>query len=318
MDRDLEESRRLALSDPDDPEASLSLLKKRSRTEGPQVWLQPLMDRELWQRCPEDLQDLAIAEVGRRLGAKFRHVVTRVYDCAGVSHRIASFQATTHWIELNLLPGGRFLMGSPAGRSQEQPPHWVRVPPFLLGPCVLRRSRWAMTHRRATIDPEWADHPIELSWNNAQDWLNKTPLGLRLPTESEWEYACRAGSTTVYYWGDDMDHSHCFQRPDLHARPLPVTEHERLAKWNAFGLVDMLGNVAEWCQDDWFDSYKDKALSESHEARMAQPRTRRRVHRGGRRLFPEPGPGCASRQSHWCHSRNMHFGLRLAKSLPIS
>ena len=98
------------------------------------------------------------------------------------------------------------------------------------------------------------DYPIVcLSWKNAKAFCKWA--GLKLPTEAQWEYACRAGTTTAYYFGDDKkDFDHYGW---AHTNSKGLTHPVAQKKHNAWGLYDMLGNVWEWVEDDYVDSYDD-------------------------------------------------------------
>jgi formylglycine-generating enzyme required for sulfatase activity len=103
-----------------------------------------------------------------------------------------------------------------------------------------------------------------VSWKKVQAWLTKAGDGLRLPWEREWEYACRAGTETRFFWGQEMDFSYCWERGNSGGQTHKVTEHVNQS--NALGLVDTLGNVAEWCQDE----YQDRELWHIEPYRIAR------------------------------------------------
>jgi formylglycine-generating enzyme required for sulfatase activity len=114
-----------------------------------------------------------------------------------------------------------------------------------------------------------------VSWNDAQEYVRRlsqrTGQNYRLPSEAEWEYAARAGTTTAYFWGDHFDGG----RANNGGSTVPVGRYPA----NAFGLHDMHGNVWEWVQDFWHDSYAVAPSDGS--ARMSGGDASRRVLRGG-------------------------------------
>ena len=169
------------------------------------------------------------------------------------------------------IPGGTFRMGdlSGEGDGDELPVHSVTVPAFRLGKYEVTFAQWDACvadggcNGYSPDDIRWGrgNRPvINVSWDDIQayiDWLNgRTGGNYRLPTEAEWEYAARAGSTTKYSWGDDLGsnranckHTLC---GDSHEFTAPVGSFPA----NAWGLHDMHGNVWEWVQDCWNDSYE--------------------------------------------------------------
>ena len=173
--------------------------------------------------------------------------------------------------EMVLIPGGRFRMGDLSGEGSdlERPAHTVTVRPFKLSKYEVTFAQWDACVADGGCggyqpdDEGWGrgSRPvINVSWDHAQsyiDWLNgKTNGGYRLPTEAEWEYAARAGSTTKYPWGDDIgsnrancDNNYCGDSYDITA---PVGRFPA----NAWGLHDMHGNAWEWVQDCWHYNYE--------------------------------------------------------------
>ena len=198
--------------------------------------------------------------------------------------------------EMVSIPGGSFRMGdmSGEGRSSEKPVHSVSVPAFRLGKYEVTFAQWDACVADGGCggyrpdDNGWGrgDRPvIEVSWNDAQlfiDWLNdKTGGNFRLPTEAEWEYAARAGSTTKYSWGNDDIGQHpanscCGDRWEFTASVGSFSA-------NAWGLHDMHGNVWEWVQDCWDDSY---AGAPTDGRAWTQGDCGERVLRGGSWFFP--------------------------------
>ena len=235
-----------------------------------------LTSREKWNKASPERQDAVISIVTNKLGAEYKFVETKTYECGGQKHRIATFKHVKSGLLMNLIPGGTYVMGDGHARADEKPAHKVTIKAMLIGRYEVRQSCWDKVGGTAKPRFKGADLPMEsVSWDDCQAWLKKAGGGLRLPSESEWEYACRSGTTTQYFWGDKMDDSYCWYENNSGAATHPVTAHAN--KTNAFGLADMSGNVWEWCQDQWVNDYKNGP-------RDSQPRTGNssyRVFRGG-------------------------------------
>ncbi len=230
------------------------------------------------------------------------------------------------------IPGGSFRMGdlSGEGHDDENPVHTVTVPAFKLGRHEVTFAQWdacvadggckvySSDDKGYSPDDEgWdrGDRPvINVTWDDVQsfiDWLNgKTGGNYRLPSEAEWEYAARAGSTTEYSWGDDIGNNRancdgCGSQWD-DDRTAPVGSFPA----NAWGLHDMHGNVLEWVQDCWNDSYNGAPTDGSA---WTSGECSRRVIRGGSWYnFPWV---LRSANRFWVgrSNRNLPIGFRLAQ-----
>jgi formylglycine-generating enzyme required for sulfatase activity len=164
-------------------------------------------------------------------------------------------------IALVFIPAGEFMMGSPAGEDRWRPAdrgpdkgsqHRVQITqPFYLGKYEVTQREWT-TVMGANPSSFKGDErlPVEkVSWHDCQVFLAKAGDGLRLPTEAEWEYACRAGTTTMYYSGDtpgDLDAVAWYG-----VNSGGKTHVVGGKRPNAWGLYDMHGNVWEWCQEEY-------------------------------------------------------------------
>ncbi|WGV23156.1 bifunctional serine/threonine-protein kinase/formylglycine-generating enzyme family protein [Halotia branconii] len=181
-------------------------------------------------------------------------------------------------IEMVAIPGGTFMMGSPTveGDADERPQHQVTIEPFLIGKFPVTQAQWrvvaALPKVKQTLNPhpskfKGVNRPVEnVSWHEAVEFCvrlsQKTGRKYRLPSEAEWEYACRAGTTTSFHFGETIT-------PDLvtcsSSDTYSVDTKTRYRKEttdvgsflvaNAFGLYDMHGLVWEWCADAWHNNY---------------------------------------------------------------
>ncbi len=221
-----------------------------------------------------------------------------------------------------VLPAGRFLMGGSEedkfADASEFPRHEVLFArPFALGRCPVSAGEWqAFRGGSPAADP--ALPVARVSWQDAVDytgWLSvQTGYRCRLATEAEWEYACRAGSESIFPSGStitpaDANYLYSEQGAKVGAgRVLPVGSFPA----NAFGLYDMAGNVSEWVADAWRPDYSD-APRDGSAWRADDPE--RRVVRGGAWDHLPRLLRSASRDWHWTDSRLDNLGFRVAADL---
>jgi len=204
-------------------------------------------------------------------------------------------------LEMVWIPEGTFMMGRYPGEqdsySDEDPQHSVTISNgFWMGKYELTKAQWTAvmgttpwSGRSYVLDDP--DSPaIYVSWNDAQAFITAlnglTGKTFRLPSEAEWEYACRAATATRFYWGDDpsytaiADYAWCWYNAwNVGERYAHVVG---LKLPNAFGLYDMSGNVYEWCEDDFHFDYTGAPANGV--AWVDSPRGFYRVSRGGRYL----------------------------------
>jgi formylglycine-generating enzyme required for sulfatase activity len=160
-------------------------------------------------------------------------------------------------LEMIYVPGGSFKMGSPKGKGYyvESPQHDVTVPGFYIGKYQITQAQWeAVMGKNPSHFKGDPTLPVEkVSWNDGKQFCEKiaqiTGKAYRLPSEAEWEYACRAGTTGDY--AGDLDAMAWDGKNSNKTHPVGQKQP------NAFGLYEMYGNVLEWCEDVWHDSYKD-------------------------------------------------------------
>lgn len=272
-----------------------------------------LSDRRLWNASVA-VQDRAIDMVKKKLGPAFQWLETKKYQCQGLSHRIATFKHLKTGLLLQLLPGGRYHMGSVSGDDDEKPVHEVTIGPMLVSRHELRISVWnSLASDKLKGE---SDLPVStVTWEQAQNWLKLAGDGLRLPSESEWEYSCRAGSKDAYFWGSKFDESYCWTRAntrDQSKTAQSVMAHFDNQKWNSFGLVDMSGNVFEWCADTWIDQYKESPSDGSSTTKEGPFR----VMRGGAWIFSDYSARSSFRGIEQINQAFTFHGLRVFKSLP--
>ena len=173
------------------------------------------------------------------------------------------------------LPGGTFLMGSPenefGSRINERPQHEVKVEPFLIAKYEVQYyDEWRQVMGRPIGGGGGERLPAQgVTWNACQEFCLKT--GLTLPVEAQWEYACRAGTTTAFAFGDNLTTMQA-NFGGGGRRAVPVDSF----KPNRFGLYNMHGNVHEWCQD----VYEPQYVREESE-RLNNEDATLRVFRGG-------------------------------------
>jgi formylglycine-generating enzyme required for sulfatase activity len=218
-------------------------------------------------------------------------------------------------MELKRIEPGSFMMGSDKGERDEMPVRQVSITkPFYIGVSEVTQEQYEKvmgTNPSSFVEP---NRPVEnVSWEDARAFCRKLSAmekaEYRLPTEAEWEFACRAGTQTVFYWGDNFDTSYfwCAYRAGNGSRPVGT------AKPNPWGLHDMSGNVWEWCED-W---YAESGYAPSDTTDPTGPKSgSRRVVRGGSWAGTPEDCRSANRLGYAPDGRLYTIGFRVCKTSP--
>jgi|GEM_PF-192098 len=217
-------------------------------------------------------------------------------------------------LEMVLIPAGKFIMGSPVSEKnhrKDETEHEVTLTKsYYMGKYEVTQEQWeGVMGINPSTKSKGAKLPVtSVSWEDCQEFIKKlnekTSGGYRLPTEAEWEYACRAGTNTAYSYGDSIT------KNDANVIWGTSTKMVGSYKPNAFGLYDMHGNVWEWCED-WKADYPKESVIDPKGPATGQYR----VLRGG----SFSGAGSHSRAANWwgtlpATKENDYLGLRLART----
>ncbi|OBQ23837.1 MAG: serine/threonine protein kinase [Anabaena sp. WA113] len=201
-------------------------------------------------------------------------------------------------LEMIAIPGGTFLMGSSENESErrddESPQHQVTVPSFFMGKYPLTQAQYQAIMGKNPAYFKGNNRPVEnVSWDDAvrfcQKLSQRTGKNYRLPSEAEWEYACRAGTKTPFSFGDNITTDLVNYNGNYPYKSAPKGEYREQTTDvgtfpptfppNPFGLYDMHGNVWEWCEDDWHENYIDAPTDGS--AWNSQSGSNTKLLRGG-------------------------------------
>ncbi|MEA5508730.1 SUMF1/EgtB/PvdO family nonheme iron enzyme [Crocosphaera sp. UHCC 0190] len=240
-----------------------------------------------------------------------------------VSHQVKSFKEELgDGVELDMIyiPGGTFLMGSPetemGSQLSERPQHSITLKGFFLGQFPITQAQWQVVahypkvKRDLNLDPAFfkgSDRPVErISWEDAVEFCDRlsqhSQRPYKVPSEAQWEYACRAGTTTPFSFGPTLtgDLANYMAKHLYAGEKLGIYRQETTPVGqffpNTFGLYDVHGNVWEWCADTWHSNYQDAPISEV--PWMSLEHDKCRVLRGGSWDNDAPKCRCASRYSY--------------------
>jgi formylglycine-generating enzyme required for sulfatase activity len=221
-------------------------------------------------------------------------------------------------MEFILIPAGSFTMGADKNfedaYDDEMPQHRVTIgKPFYLGKYEVTQAQWTAVMGNNPSKFKGQDNPVEqVSWDDAQAFIKRLNQKeghnrYRLPTEAEWEYAARAGTTGAYSFGDDVDGlgRYAWYRDNSGDKTHPVGRKEA----NPWGLYDMHGNVWEWVQD-WYGDYSSASVTDPKGPSAGSMR----VFRGGSWRYSARLCRAANRYACPPDTRYANLGFRLALS----
>lgn len=239
-------------------------------------------------------------------------------------------------LEIVAIPSGKFLMGSPSGEGidGEKPQHQVTVESFFMGKYPITQAQWRRVavlpkvNRDLKADPskfKGDNRPVErVSWYDAVEFCSRlskhTNKQYRLPSEAEWEYACRAGTTTPFHFGETITTELANYDGNFTYASEPGGKYREQTTEigsfppNSFGLYDMHGQVWEWCQDNWHDSYQGAPADASawfDDNNQLDQKQGRAVLRGGSWIDDPEGCRSAYRGSYFRDFHNYVDGFRV-------
>lgn len=225
------------------------------------------------------------------------------------------------------IPAGHFVMGSPENESErlyrEGPQHEMQVPQFFMGKYPVTQAEWRwvaenLPQVNRELDPEPSvfkgdRHPVEsISWDDAVEFCDRLSLHTgrtyRLPSEAEWEYACRANTQTPFHFGETItttlanyngqgsdEASGSYGKGPEGTYRQRTNSVDQFEVTNGFGLCDMHGNVWEWCRDQWHRSHNPNQQGDQHATEDQRSQLTHRVARGGSWYCPPSKCRSASR-----------------------
>ncbi|MEY4613281.1 MAG: hypothetical protein RL179_1254 [Planctomycetota bacterium] len=224
-------------------------------------------------------------------------------------------------LEMVLIPAGKFLMGLPRSEedqdSYEMQHEVTLTKSYYIGKYAVTQEQWEAVMGNNPSYHKVENFPVtNVSWDDCQAFIKKlnkkTSGGYRLPTEAEWEYACRAGTKTTHFFGNKISPQDANYFDSKIGEPSPVG----IYKPNAYGLYDMHGNVWEWCED-WFGNYPAEAVTDPRGPANGDTR----VLRGASfySLVDENKSGLRSSRRNYNYPGFTHEGLgfRLVKTVSI-
>ena len=279
-------------------------------------------EEEVWSELATDsLAYSDVLELARGI-RDFQFLEVTRQACGGLEGETGRFLHRVSGLVFRLIPGGRFLMGSPDELEipWQSPRHEVRLSPFFLCETVCTQWAWDRLAGLAQLDDERTQRgellPITgVNWEDAWEWCDWTRL--RLPSEAEWEYACRAGSEAAFCFGEDTEELRDYAWFDQNADE--ETHDVGLLRPNCWGLHDMHGNVREMCADDWSKDYTGAPTTGWPPAKSKRFRSSTQtVLRGGSWVYTASQSSSDHRFKGSLRFRYQDIGFRPARSYQLS
>lgn len=215
-------------------------------------------------------------------------------------------------LELIAIPEGEYIMGG--SKANEQPKHEVRLKSFLAGKYLVTQNQYLAVVGSNPSHFKGADLPVEsVSWYEAINFCQRLSQlnnrKVRLPSESEWEYLARAGTTREYFFGDNFSWLGKYAWYGVNSDKKTHAAGKKLP--NSWGLYDVLGNVWEWCQDEYYQNYTN-ALTDGS---PMSGDCKYRILRGGSWLNDHTLCRCA--YPNWANPNSKHniYGFRVVVSI---
>lgn len=237
----------------------------------------------------------------------FRFIGQQAYVCEDISFVIDEFEHENTGLIFALIPGGSFVMGGER-YDWEKPMRSVTIRSFLISKNIVSQEVWEkfMGYNPSFFKGE--QRPVDsVSWEDCIEFCQNHEL--ELPSESQWEYAARGGSSHEYYWGNKMNQDYCWYGDNSGGQTHNIGEK----KPNAYGLHDMLGNVWEWCSDTWHPNYEN--APQGDEAWIDEEFPSTRVIRGGSYYYIADFCRCAYRGRIAANRGNRFSSFRVVKNL---